>query len=46
MKWLTTIVHNKYGMSSIGEGMECEVIDRLQRSTLKWFDHIQKNARE
>ena len=35
-------VYNKYGMSCSDEGMESGVLERVKRSPLRWFDHIDK----
>ncbi len=40
-------VYRKFGISSRGEGMSCEVVEMVKRSTLRWFGHLERmNERE
>ena len=34
-------VYSKYRMSSRGKGIGCGVIERVKRTTLRWFGHIE-----
>ncbi len=33
-------VYGKFGMSFKSEGMNCEVVEVVKHSTLKWFGHL------
>lgn len=33
-------VHNRYGMSSKGKGMNCGVVEEVICNTLRWFGYI------
>ncbi len=37
-------VYNRFGMSSKGEGMKCEVVEGVKHNTLRWFGHMERMA--
>ncbi len=40
-------LYRKSGMSSIGEGISCGVVEMVKCSTLRWFGHLERmNERE
>ncbi len=42
MRMYNILVYGRYGMASKGEGMSCEVVEVVKRSTLRWFGHLER----
>ncbi len=35
-------VYERFGMCHLGEEKKCEVVEEVQRQTLKWFGHMER----
>ncbi len=43
---LAMSVYERCGMSECGNGVGCDVVEWVKRSTLRWFGHIERMGNE